>query len=65
VIFIKKIKTKCVICKKRFTTRSWKSKLGDIKCNVIGTAFCSKKCRKRFKLIIILNDILDALDKLE
>ena len=62
---MKKIETKCVICKKKFKTRQWKSKLGNTKVNVIGTAFCSKKCRKRFKLIILLDEVLEAIDEID
>jgi len=55
---------KCVMCPKKFKVTIRKSKV--LKgANVISDVFCSDKCKKKFKLFIILNDVLVMLEELD
>ena len=55
---------KCAICNKKFVVKEWKSRKGVLKgSTIISDVFCSNKCRKRFKLLIKLNDVLEEIDE--
>lgn len=61
---MKKESGKCATCRKPVVIKTWISRKGLLKSKTIASGlFCSKKCFKRFKLLILLNDILEELDK--
>ena len=43
---MKKVEMNCCWCKKSYITNQWHSRELDIE--IIGTAFCSPKCRNNF-----------------
>ena len=62
---MKKQKIKCPICNKEFKTKKWKARKGLLEGEtIIGSVFCSRKCRKKFRLLVQLNDILEEIEKL-
>jgi len=61
---MKQEKRNCPICGKSRIIKQWKARKGVLKGhNMCSDIFCSKKCRRKFKLLIILNDVLEELDK--
>jgi len=58
-------KTKCVMCNKGMKVRTWKARKGILKgSTIVSDVFCGKKCKKKFRLLILLNDIIDQLEEL-
>ena len=61
----KKEYRKCLMCKKKIEYREWTSKKGILKGQkMCSDLMCKGNCRKRFKLLIHLNDVIEELDRL-
>ncbi len=61
----KTIRQSCVVCEKKFNTGKWLIRKGGLKGSWMTRVMCSVKCKKRFGLMIALNDILEEFDKLK
>ncbi len=54
----------CPVCGKKFKTKEWRARKGFLKgSTIVKKIFCSNKCRKRLRLLVDLNEILDELEK--
>lgn len=61
---MKPIKTECPICRKKKTIKTWIARKGILKGHTISQQIiCRPLCYKKFKLIIMLNDVYDSLEE--
>ena len=55
----------CVVCNKSFITTERKSKIGTIDATIIGSCYCSRKCRQIMKYTIMISDLHEDIDDIQ
>ena len=57
--------TRCSICNRKYLGKTWIARKGILKGQKITTSgICSKKCQKIFKLLIVINDAQEEINRL-